>query len=240
MAQPDGRRAGLDRLVVADILGGPDAPAAEIALDSRLTIVENAERLYARARQARAARQHAAGRQAEVASDARRAEALLEDLRALAAGGASAKALDNWALEHAADLARYRRAGQASEERLPYRRFELPGGWEVRVGRGARDNAALTARYSSPHDLWLHARGVPGSHVVLRRPTRTATPGREVIEAAAALAAYNSRARTQALVPVIVTERKYVRPVKGGAPGLVRVDREEVLMVEPRSFGVGE
>jgi predicted ribosome quality control (RQC) complex YloA/Tae2 family protein len=50
---------------------------------------------------------------------------------------------------------------------------------------------------------------------------------------AAAIAAHFSDAKTQSLVPVIVTERKYVRPVKGGAPGLVRIDREDVVLVEP-------
>jgi predicted ribosome quality control (RQC) complex YloA/Tae2 family protein len=236
MAQPDGRRSGLERIVAPDIIAGPGAPSAEIALDPRLTIVENAERLYQRARQARAAREHAAGRHEVVAADALRATALLEELRALAAAGATAKAVDAWRLEHAPDLARYRRAGEAGEERLPYRRFELAGGWEVRVGRGARDNAELTAHHASPHDLWLHARGVPGSHVVLRRPARTSKPGRDVIEAAAALAAYHSKARGQSLVPVIVAERKYVRLVKGGAPGLARVEREEVVLVEPRAI----
>ena len=115
------------------------------------------------------------------------------------------------------------------------RRVLLDGGWEVRIGKHARSNAELTAKHAAPHDLWLHARGVPGAHVVLRKPSKTAVPPKSVVEEAAALAAHFSQAKTQALVPVIVTERKYVRPLKGGAPGQVRVDREEVLMVAPRA-----
>src|SRR5690606_11068507 len=122
----------------------------------------------------------------------------------------------------------------AGEEAEPFRRFPLPGGLEAWVGKNAKGNAALTTRYAQPHDLWLHARGVAGSHVVVRRPSRTETPDRRAVEAAAALAAYFSQARTQPLAPVTVTERKYVRPVKGGPPGLVRVDREDVVMVAPR------
>jgi predicted ribosome quality control (RQC) complex YloA/Tae2 family protein len=120
----------------------------------------------------------------------------------------------------------------AAEERLPYRRFPLPGGYEAWVGRDARANAELTTRHARPHDLWLHARGVPGAHVIVRRE-RSAVVPRPAVEAAARLAARFSAARTSALVPVQVTERKHVRPVKGGPPGAVRVEREEVLLVEP-------
>ena len=120
------------------------------------------------------------------------------------------------------------------EEREPFRRFALPGGFEAWVGKNAKGNAELTTRYAQPHDLWLHARGVPGSHVVIRRDSKTVMPDRRAVEMAAALAAYHSNAKTQSLVPVIVTERKYVRPIKGGPPGLVRIDREDVVLVEPK------
>lgn len=227
MAGAAGQGPGADTITLPDVMG--DGSPVEIRLDPALSAVENAQRLYARARETRQARAHAEGRWAEAAAAAERAAALLADLRTLD----GADALDAWRRAHEAALAPLLRADAAGEERLPYRRFVLPGGWEARVGRGARDNAELTTRHAGPHDLWLHARGVPGSHVVLRRPAKTAAPGRDVVEAAAALAAHFSKARTQALVPVTVTERKYVRPVKGGPPGLVRVDREDVLMVAP-------
>ena len=239
MAHGAGEGPGRDRISLPDILD-PDAGEApalvEIALDPALSIVENAQRLYARARETRAARTHAENRWAHTVAKAERAAELVAELRGLAAGDGSVRGLEAWRINRAEDLADFTR-GDASGSRLPYRRFELPGGWEVRVGRSARDNAELTSRHAGPHDLWLHARGVSGSHVILRRPARTAVPGREVIEAAAALAAYYSRARTQSMVPVIVTERKYVRPIRGGAPGLVRVDREDVVIVEPRGMG---
>jgi len=228
MASAAGEGPGRDRIVLPDLLG--DGAPVEIALDPARSAVENAQRFYARARETREARARAEARWADTAAAAERAAALLSDLRTLSDGAA----LDAWRRAHEAALVPFLRAEVADDERLPYRRFVLAGGWEARVGRGAHDNATLTARHAGPHDLWLHARGVPGSHVILRRPSKTAVPGRDVVEAAAALAAYYSRARTQALVPVIVTERKYVRPVKGGAPGLVRVEREDVLMVTPR------
>jgi len=231
MAQPDGRRSGLARLVVPDVISGAGADV-EIVLDPALSLYENAERLYSRARQARGARDHAASRHEAIASEAARASALVDELRGFERAG-SARDLEAWQGANRDEIGRFVRAGAGAAERLPYTRFDLPGGWEARVGRSARDNAELLAKHSSPHDLWLHARGVAGSHVVLRRPARGAAPPAPVVEAAAALAAWHSKARTQDLVPVSVTERKYVRPVKGGPPGLVRLDREEVVLVRP-------
>ena len=79
----------------------------------------------------------------------------------------------------------------------------------------------------------MHARGVSGVHVVLRLPHRNAAPGTALIRQAASIAAWFSKARGSNLVPVMVTERKYVRKSKGAPPGAVTVERETVLLVEP-------
>jgi len=150
------------------------------------------------------------------------------------------------ATESVADLRAVREANAPALARLlgqraddgpaePFRRFPLAGGFEALVGKHARGNAHLTTRVASPHDLWLHARGVPGSHVVVKRPGRQSVVPAEAVDQAARLAAWFSTARTQSVVPVTVTERKYVRPVKGGPPGLVRVDREDVRDVTPEA-----
>jgi predicted ribosome quality control (RQC) complex YloA/Tae2 family protein len=123
----------------------------------------------------------------------------------------------------------------AAEETGPHpRSFELPGGWIVLVGRSNQENDALTHRMARPDDLWLHARGVAGSHVVLRRAGRKDPPGKRVIEQAAGIAAYFSKARTSGMAPVIYTEKRHVRKPRKGAPGLAVCTREKVVMVEPR------
>src|SRR6185436_15275751 len=76
----------------------------------------------------------------------------------------------------------------------PYRTFQVEG-FEVLVGRGEEDNDHLTFDVAEPHDLWLHVGGgTPGSHVVVRNPDKIELP-RSVIEAAAAAAAWYSKAR---------------------------------------------
>jgi len=227
MAQATGEGAGRDEIELPDILD--DSAPITIPLDEALTGVENAERYYDKARRTRKARVHAETRWEGVQSDAAAAADLLDRLRALD----TLPDLDAFIDDEKAALDAFTGGGGGNEKREPFRRFPLPGGYEAWVGKNAKGNAELTTRYASPHDLWLHARGVPGSHVVIRRDSKTQTVDRRAVERAAAIAAHFSDAKTQSLVPVIVTERKYVRPVKGGAPGLVRIDREDVVLVEP-------
>ena len=107
-------------------------------------------------------------------------------------------------------------------------KFTTPEGFLIWVGRNARQNEEVTFGKGSNEDLWLHARGVGGSHVVIK------TNGRDVpdsvIEQAASLAAYYSKNRNEAKVEVMVAERRYVQKPKRGNIGQVRV-REELSSV---------
>jgi len=121
-----------------------------------------------------------------------------------------------------------------AEASLPYRTFRSSGGLEIRVGRGARHNDALTFRHSAPDDIWLHARQAAGAHVILRW-TKPGNPPARDLEEAAVLAALHSRARTSGSVPVDWTRRKHVRKPRRAAPGAVIPDRVRTLFVEPRA-----
>lgn len=114
------------------------------------------------------------------------------------------------------------------------RRFAISDGWIALVGRSNRENDLLTHKLAKPRDLWFHARGVAGSHVILQRGGRKDNPSEPVLEAAAGIAAYYSKGRTSGLVPVIYTERRYVRKPRKAPPGLAVCLREKVLMVEPK------
>jgi hypothetical protein len=115
---------------------------------------------------------------------------------------------------------------------LLYRSYRSTTGLEIRVGRGAKANDALTFKESSPDDVWLHARDAAGAHVVLRWQKEENPPAR-ALEEAAALAAWHSKSRGSALVPVDWTRRKYVRRARGGAPRSVIVQRARTVMVRP-------
>lgn len=74
-----------------------------------------------------------------------------------------------------------------------YRTYQFEG-YQILVGKGARDNDTLTFKVASPQDFWLHAAGYAGSHVVVRNPDRGEVP-RSVLSHAAGLAAHFSKAR---------------------------------------------
>jgi fibronectin-binding protein A (FbpA)/ribosomal quality control pathway NFACT family protein len=114
------------------------------------------------------------------------------------------------------------------------RTFHTSDGWEIWVGRNNTDNDHITHRLSNPHDYWFHVVGVPGSHVILRRPSRSAVPKPRTLEEAAAVAAYFSKARKQTRVPVIYTERKFVSKPRRGKPGQAICTREREILVRPR------
>lgn len=110
--------------------------------------------------------------------------------------------------------------------------YALPGGWRVLAGRTEADNDHLSLRVARPDDWWFHVRGQPGSHVVLQGPPGQA-PDRETLKAAAAVAAYHSKARAGGLVAVSCTQARYVTKPRGARPGAVQIRRETVLRVRP-------
>jgi predicted ribosome quality control (RQC) complex YloA/Tae2 family protein len=113
------------------------------------------------------------------------------------------------------------------------RRYRSSDGYEVLVGRAARDNDNLTFKIAQPNDLWLHAGDYPGSHVVIRNPTRKEIPHRTIIEAAQ-LAGRFSQASEDTKVVIHYTHRKFLSKPKGAASGLVRLSRFRSITVEPK------
>ncbi|AIZ64183.1 hypothetical protein PK28_11680 [Hymenobacter sp. DG25B] len=144
-------------------------------------------------------------------------------------------------LEHIADLRSFRtwrkqhglepetKAKAATE--LPFKVFE-DSGYTILVGRSAQNNDLLTQRYAHKDDLWLHAKDVTGSHVVIRQKAGQTVP-EPVVERAAQLAAWYSRRKNDSLCPVTVTPKKFVRKPKGSVAGSVVVERERVVLVVP-------
>jgi hypothetical protein len=190
-----------------------------LGVDPRLGGVGNAEKRFEKARRAERARRQIELRLRETSAaldvERRREEALLaaRDVRDLGSLGGDASAGEG---------------GQAS--RSP-RRYLTSRGLDLLVGRTARENQHLTFRVARPEDLWLHARDVPGAHVILRDAEGRA--GALDLREAAEVAAFFSEAREEAQVDVHATRRKHVRPARGG-PGRVYVSHSETLRVVPR------
>jgi len=131
--------------------------------------------------------------------------------------------------------------GRATGSRTPARKrkrapleVRTPSGSRIVVGRSPAENAHLTFSIARPNDLWFHARGIPGAHVILARDDRSAPP-REDIETAAALAAAHSKARASAKVAVDYALRKHVRKQRDALPGLVWYTNANTVLASPQS-----
>jgi predicted ribosome quality control (RQC) complex YloA/Tae2 family protein len=204
-----------------------DEPPLLIELDPNLTPVENAQRYFEKYKKAKSAVEEIPALLQRAELEMRYLDQLETDLDWAA----------NW-LEIREVEACLAEAGHIKEKRWrPKAGRSQPlavhseDGLLILVGRNSRQNEEVTFRRAAPDDLWLHARGVPGAHVIVK------TGGQEVPEAtlrqAAQLAAYYSQARDSAHVDVAYTERRYVRPIKGAGPGLVTYIREKTIRVAP-------
>ena len=194
----------------------PTNPALTIALDPELDVNANAQQYYARYRKAADALPHLEKRRDALAA---RSDAL--DALAFEAERADAPTLPE--LEAYLDELEGRppqRVPQSAAKRRVPLRLDRPSGARIYVGRSPRENVEVTFKIARPDDLWFHARGIPGSHVVLQTAPGSA-PQDDDLAAAADLAAAHSKARNAPRVEIDYTERKYVRKQRDAGPGMV-------------------
>jgi len=202
----------------------------KIKLDPSLSPVENAQMYFEKAKKTRASLKIAQERLERLKFEIKQLENLLDEL----ASCENFDALKKFKEKNLEELKKFGVVKDKIVEKIggKFRRFIVDGGFEVWVGKDAKSNELLTFKFSDKEDLWFHARGTSGAHVVLKTGRRQ--PSKKAIEQAGSIAAYFSQARTSRLVPVVVTKRKYVRKPKGAPEGTVAVEREEVIMVEPK------
>jgi hypothetical protein len=219
LASPSALPPGATEAAIAD----PRDPQQRLrfAVDPALSGPANADRLFEKARRIGRARVQVEGRLGTTRAD-------LAAARARVTAVSSARNLDD--LGPDPGTVRADTFAPASERSGP-RRYLTGRGLTILVGRGARENHWLTFEMARPEDLWLHARDVPGAHVILRDDEGRAGP--EDVREAAEVAAFFSGARAQPRADVHVARRKHLRAA-GGGPGRVRVAHSENVRVAPR------
>lgn len=207
------------------------APTIEIEIDENQSLQDEAAHRFRQYTKAKRAAEEIAGRLEQIDRDTAEMETRLEQLEQII------ESRDEVALEsfeRPAPAPKHPEKKSSKAQKLTgVRRYLSTDGYEILVGRAARDNDNLTFRIAQPNDLWMHAGDYPGSHVVVRNPTRKEIPQRTIIEAAQ-LAGKFSQACEDAKVVVHYTERKFLSKPKGAAPGLVRLSRFRSITVEPK------
>ena len=219
----------------------PALPQVTIELDPALTPLENIEKLFRKARKAKRAIPFLERRAAELAGrrdaiaralDGVEAAVGIEDLarieKDLAGAGVSVARPAAGASKGAP------RRAPAAPRRSPARRFISGEGFEILVGRTARDNDELTLRMGRGNDLFLHVSGSPGAHVIVRSVPGKTFPLETILDAAQLALHYTLPERSRqagARAEVDYTPVKHVRKPRGAKPGLVLLATHKTVRV---------
>lgn len=212
---------------------GPGQPVLDIELHPVETPSSNAQAYFDRYTRAKKAAKEVPALLEELELEDRNFAQLLTDLQLASNAGEIDEVLQSLAeAGHIQETGKRGRAGARAPRSQPLAQ-RSDDGFTVLIGKNSRQNEEVTFHRAAGDDVWLHARGVPGAHVVIR------SEGKAVPEAtlrqAAAWAAHFSAGRADRTVAVDYTERKHVRRIKGAAPGLVTYTHESTLHVAPEA-----
>ena len=215
-----------------------DRSSILIGLDQKLTPAQNAEHYFDKSKKARAGAEEKLGHMEELQERWELLRELLDRITDLQ----THEQFSEFTAANREQLTRLGYKGVVGEEReqkeeAPFRTFVVTGGFQVWVGKSSENNDLLTLKYARPGDLWFHARGSSGSHVVLRTGTGKGEPSRRALEETASIAAFYSKMKTAKHVPVAMTEKKYVRKPRGAPAGTVVIEREKLFFVNPQLPG---
>lgn len=216
------------RVLVVDYFDDA-TPVVEIEIDENDELTVAAERFFKRYSKARNAREELNRRLSELESTAASLQAQKAEIE---------ERIEDRDVDYLAEflgdgkIKTGQNRTSASDPPAGTRRFISPDGFEILVGKGAKDNDQLTFRVARSSDLWLHAADYPGSHVIVRNPSRGEIPPATVLEAAK-LAAFYSQAREHPKAAVHYTLRKNVHKPRGGVPGLVSLTNFKTILVKP-------
>ena len=219
-----------DKVFVSDFFD-ENVPTIEIEVETNLSITEAAEKFFKRYTKARNAKAEIEQRLTILESEMsvlKRQKMRLDD-------AISEKDEDVLAefLDEKSEKLRTKTKEKQTENFKGARSYISSDGFEILVGKGAKDNDFLTFRVAKSLDLWLHAADYPGSHVVVKNPNRREIPNKTLLEAAQ-IAAFFSQAKTQTKVAVHYTPKKFVNKPKGAVAGLVSLASFKTILVEPK------
>lgn len=222
----NGSQSGRSSVTVQNYYADPVEPV-EIPLDPKFSVSDNAQRYFRRYRKNKAARAYALEQTGVLREELDYLGGQLLNVAACGTREELSEIREELIrLRYIREQEPSRKAPAASHSRpLQYR---LPGGTAVFVGKNNLQNERLV-RTSDPNAIWLHAKGVPASHVILN----AAEPSREALQLAALIAAFHSGASASENVPVDYTQVRYVKKPSGARPGFVNYFHQHTLYVTP-------
>jgi predicted ribosome quality control (RQC) complex YloA/Tae2 family protein len=214
-----------DTVLVVDYFDD-ETPTIEIEVDRNLSLPAASEKFFKRYTKARNAKEELTKRLESIDIEIQK----LKNEQAELESAILEKNLGTFAPKEIAVA----NSKKKEPETLKYaRKFVSTEGYEILVGKAAKDNDFLTFRVAKSFDLWLHAADYTGSHVIVRNPNKGEIPNQTLIEAAR-FAAFYSQAREQPKVAVHYTQKKFVNKPKGAVAGLASLSSFKTILVEPK------
>lgn len=218
-----------DAYLIAEDFSHPDLPEVKIPLELTLSPAANAQQYYKRYTKAKNAEAILRGQLAHGLDELLYLESVMDSLEK-----AQTAAELSEIREELSETGYIRRRGAEKRRKsLPTaaRTFVSSDGFTILVGRNNLQNDRLTLKTAQKQDIWLHVKGMAGSHVVVE--TRGQTVPRRTLAEAAQLAAYYSKASMSDNVPVDCTQIRYVKKPAGAKPGMVVYEGHHTLFVTP-------
>lgn len=206
-----------------------------IPLDSRKTPSENAQAFFTKYQKAKNAVQVVKEQIEKTKDEMEYFDRLLQQI-------SSASPRDLEEIREELEEEGYLRSRQKSKQRKKtnvktfIEAYQASDGTEILVGKNNKQNDYLTNKLAARDEIWLHTKDIPGSHVVIR----SKKPSNETIMEAAMLAAYFSKAKNSASVPVDFTKIRHVKKPSGAKPGFVIYDNQQTVYVTPNEDRVRE
>lgn len=226
-------KSGTDTAAVDNYYADPVERIA-IPLDRQLTPGENAQRYYKKYQKLKAARDMAIVQREQTLSELNYLEGQLDNLTKCTAENELSELIEE--LKDQGYIKRDK--GGKKKMKLAASKpmhFVSSTGADIYVGKNNRQNDELTLHFASPNDIWMHAKNIPGSHVIVKGAGEQDTAA---MTEAALLAAYYSRARGSENVAVDYTPRKYVKKPAGAKPGMVIYTTNKTAYVTPSEEAV--
>ncbi len=235
MANRESVKKGMKSVILDDVYTNE---LIEISLNPKCTVDKNAELLYKKARRGKRGFDLCEEKVADTESDIEGVQALLDEVLELkddALIGREKVALDLLERVEKSDFKKKQQKsadGKQKRNEHPFRHYTIDG-YHIYAGKTSRDNDELSTRFAKPSDIWFHAVGYAGSHVIIKRAKNDPLPPQKIIDIAGGISVFFSKAKNTSYAEVHMTEARFVRKPRKAPAGLVTAERCKTLRMTP-------
>ena len=224
-----------DFVILSDFITGEDV---KIPLNRAVSAVENAEIYYKKARKGKRGFEICCEKIKETNAEIENLQKLLEktiDYTENGIVGREREAESFWganlqSLEKKLENGNEKNKKCATSSGFRHYKYK---GYDIYAGKTSSDNDELSTKFANPSDIWFHAVGYAGSHLIIRRKKSDPIPPNEILSIAGGIAVFFSKAKNCGVCEVHWTEARFVRKPRKSPAGLVVVERYKTMRVSP-------